>query len=149
LQVRPNDARALFYKANIRRIQGKIEEAIELYQQALAQYPRFADGYRELGFTYYQQKKYDLARTAYESLQGVDPDDLSAHYNLMLIYRRLGLKEKAAEQAAYFSDRKDDPAAASVALDWLRANPQISNESVPWHVHMANGIAPDKNGGEQ
>jgi hypothetical protein len=47
----------------------------------------------------------------------------------------LGLKEKAAEQAEYFTDRKDDPTSNSLALDFLRQHPEISSESVPWHVH--------------
>jgi hypothetical protein len=45
------------------------------------------------------------------------------------------LKEKAAEQAAYFSDRKDDPSSNPLALEFLRAHPEISAENVPWHVH--------------
>ena len=135
LAMRPNDARALYYKATVYRIQGRLDDAIELFKQVIAQYPRGRDAHRELGFTYYQQKKYELARASYESLQGIDPDDLAAHYNLMLIYRRLGMKEKSAEQAAYFSDKKDDPGANAFALEFLRANPQISNESVPWHIH--------------
>ena len=93
------------------------------------------DAHRELGYTYYQQHKYAEAREQYELVQGIDPDDLAAHYNLMLIYRRLGLKDKATEQAAYFSDRKDDPSANPLALDFLREHPEISAENVPWHVH--------------
>lgn len=135
LAMRPGDGRALYYKATIRRIEGRLDEAVDLYNQVLAKFPRSRDVYQQLGFTYYQQKKYDLARQTYEALQGVDPDDLAAHYNLMLIYRRLGMKDKAAEQAAYFSDRKDDPGSGAFALEFLRANPQISNESVPWHIH--------------
>ena len=37
----------------------------------------------------------------FEALQAIDPDDLAAHYNLAVIYRRMGMKEKAAEQAAH------------------------------------------------
>ncbi len=135
LEKSPNNARALFYRASILRLQGKLDEAIEDFKAVIAQYPRFRDAQRELAFSYYQQKKYDLARRHYELVQEVDPDDLSAHYNLMIVYRRLGLKDKAAEQEAFFRDRKDDPTANSVALDFLRSNPQIQSESVPWHVH--------------
>ena len=34
------------------------------------------------------------------ALRDVRPDDLAAHYNLAVLYRRMGLKDKAAEQAA-------------------------------------------------
>jgi tetratricopeptide (TPR) repeat protein len=135
LALSPNNARALFYRGTIYRIQGKLDPAIADFQEVVKQYPRFRDGHRELGFIYYQQKKYDLARQRYEAVQQIDPDDLGAHYNLMLVYRRLGMKDKAAVQAAYFADRKDDRLADSFSSEFLRNNPIVSNESVPWHVH--------------
>jgi tetratricopeptide (TPR) repeat protein len=135
LQLDPGNARATFYLASIRKIQNDYDSSIDLFKQVIAKFPRLRDAHRELGQIYYQQKNYEMARQEYEALQSIDVDDLSAHYNLQLIYRRLGMKDKAAEQAKYFAERKDDPAAASAALDFLRANPQISSESVPWHVH--------------
>jgi len=135
LELAPGDARAVFYRASIQRQKGNLEEAEALFLSVLKKYPRMRDAHRELGYTYYQQHKYAEARAQYELLQGIDPDDLAAHYNLMLIYRRLGRKEKADEQAAYFADRKDDPASNSLALEFLRQHPEISAENVPWHVH--------------
>jgi tetratricopeptide (TPR) repeat protein len=128
LALDPKNARALFYRGSIYRIQGKLDAATADLQEVVEQFPRFRDGHRELGFIYYKQR--------YEAIQGIDPDDLSAHYNLMLVYRRLGMKDKAAVQAAYFADRKDDRIAEASASEFLRSNPVVSNESVPWHVHM-------------
>jgi hypothetical protein len=71
----------------------------------------------------------------YEALQGVDPDDLAAHYNLAILYRRLGQKEKAAYEAERFADEKDDPTASTYALEFLRGHTELANESVPWHAH--------------
>ena len=68
-------------------------------------------------------------------MQEIDPDDLAAHYNLSILYRRLGMKAKAAEQAAMFADQKDDPTASTYALEYLRKHTEIANESVVWHVH--------------
>lgn len=135
LALAPGDARAVFYRASILRQQGNLEEAEALFLSVLKKYPRMRDAHRELAYTYYQQHKYPEAREQYEFVQTIDPDDLAAHYNLMLIYHRMGLKDKAAEQAAYFSDRKDDPSANPLALDFLRDHPEISAENVPWHVH--------------
>ena len=135
LQLAPGDARAVFYRASILRQQGNLEEAEALFLSVIKKYPRLRDAHRELGYTYYQQHKYDQAREQYELVQTIDPDDLAAHYNLMLIYRRLGLKDKAAQQAAYFDDRKDDPSSNALAHDFLSQHPEISAENVPWHVH--------------
>jgi tetratricopeptide (TPR) repeat protein len=135
LELAPGDARAVFYRASIQRQKGNLEEAEALFQSVLKKYPRMRDAHRELAYTYYQQHKYAEAREQYERVQDIDPDDLAAHYNLMLIYRRMGLKDKAAEQAAYFADRKDDPSSNPLALEFLREHPEISAENVPWHVH--------------
>jgi Tfp pilus assembly protein PilF len=144
LALAPGNPRALFYAAMIDRVYGRLEGAIEKFKAVLGAYPQLRQARQELGFTYYQQKKYALAREQYEMLQQIDPDDLSAHYNLMLIYRRLGMKEKASQQAAYFSDRKDDPGAGAYAQEYLRNHTEISSESVPWHVHGADEAAPKK-----
>ena len=68
-------------------------------------------------------------------MQVIDPDDLAAHYNLSVVYRRMGMKDKAAEQAALFATKQVDPGAPTYSLDFLRKHPNFSNESVPWHMH--------------
>ena len=135
LDIAKDNARALYYLALVERNQGQVDEAIENLQKVAAQFPRSRDAHRELGFCFYQQHRYDLARAEYETVQNIDPDDLAAHYNLAILYRRLGLKDKAAEQAAYFADQKDDPTASTFALEYLRKHADIARESVPWHVH--------------
>jgi len=112
LELAPNNARALYYLALVQRNEGSVDEAIENLKKVAAAFPRSRDAHRELGFSYYQQHKYAQAREEYETLQGIDPDDLAAHYNLSILYRRLRMKDKAAVQAAYFADQKDDPTAS-------------------------------------
>jgi tetratricopeptide (TPR) repeat protein len=135
LKIAQDNARGLYYLALVKRNQGTVDEAIEQLKKVVAQFPRSRDAHRELGFSFYQQHKYDLARTEYENVQAIDPDDLAAHYNLAILYRRLGLKDKASEEAAYFSDQKDDPTASVYALEYLRNHHEVAQESVPWHVH--------------
>jgi Tfp pilus assembly protein PilF len=148
LKMAPDDPRALFYQAMVLRLKGNLPEAIECFKKVIAVYPRFRQARQELGYSYYQQKQYALAREQYEALQGIDPDDLSAHYNLAIIYGRLGLKSQAAEQAALFADRKDDPRATALADDYLRKHRKFSSESVPWHVHIETTPShPDLTGG--
>jgi Tfp pilus assembly protein PilF len=138
LALAPDDPRATYYMGLVKRNQGDLDTAVTDFKMVSEKFPQSSDAHRELGFSYYQQHKYDLAREQYELVQGIDPDDLSAHYNLAIIYRRLGQKDKAAEQAAFFGDKKDDPMAGSAALAFLRAHPELSSESVPWHLHSTN-----------
>jgi tetratricopeptide (TPR) repeat protein len=141
LTMMPGDARALYYQALVERNQGDLQAAVADLQQVAAKFPRSTDAHRELGFSYYQQRKYDLARVEYETVQGIEPDDLSAHYNLAIIYRREGDKQKAAAQAALFADEKDDPMASTATLSFLRDHPELSGESVGWHLHTADETA--------
>jgi Flp pilus assembly protein TadD len=135
LKLAPNNARALYYRALVERNLGNLDLAIADLSKVIVAFPRSRDAHRELGFSYYQQHKYEVARTEYETVQSIDPDDLAAHYNLSILYRRLGIKDKAAEQAAYFADQKDDPTASTYALEYLRNHNEIANESVIWHTH--------------
>ena len=54
----------------------------------------------ELGYAYYLQKKYREAKEQFEALQDINPDDLTAHYYLSLVYDKLGMpREAPGEQA--------------------------------------------------
>ena len=135
LRLAPGDARAFYYRGLVEQHEGKLEASVADLGNVIAAFPRSRDAHRELGFSYYQLHRYAEARAQYEAVQEIDPDDLSAHYNLSILYRRLGLLDKAATEAARFSDEKDDPAASILALTYLRKNAAIANESVAWHTH--------------
>jgi tetratricopeptide (TPR) repeat protein len=135
LELSPNNARVLYYRALVERNEGKLDLAIADFEEMAGQYPLSRDAHRELGFTLYQQHKYADAMKQYQTLQEIAPDDLAAHYNLAILYRRMGEKDKAAKEAATFADQKDDPVATTYALEFLRKHPELANESVTWHTH--------------
>jgi len=142
LTLLPGDPRALYYRALVERNAGQVDEAITDLQAMLAKYPLAKDGWRELGFSYYQKHDYPDARNAYEKLQAIDPDDLAAHYQLAILYRRTGDKQRAAIESAKFADQKDDPTASEYALQFLGNHPEVAAESVTWHVHDLTGDKP-------
>jgi hypothetical protein len=55
--------------------------------------------------------------------------------------RKLGRNDDAKREAKIFADLKDDPAALALANQFLRKHPEMSNESVYWHVHELNRTA--------
>jgi tetratricopeptide (TPR) repeat protein len=142
LTLLPGDPRALYYRALVERNAGQVAGAIADLQAVLEKYPRSRDALRELGFSYYQQHDYPQARDTYERIQVIDPDDLAAHYQLAILYRRLGDKTKAAVESAKFADQKDDPTASEYALQFLRKHPEVASESVGWHTHDLTGDKP-------
>ena len=141
LQMNPKSARAMYYRALVERNEGHLDLAIADFSEVLKDFPRSRDAHRELGFSLYQEHKYTEAVAQYQALQAIDPDDLAAHYNLSILYRRLGVRDKAAQEALAFADQKDDPTASAYALEYLRNHTELANESVPWHV---NDLTPAK-----
>jgi tetratricopeptide (TPR) repeat protein len=149
LELTPNNGRALYYLALVERREGHRDEEVADLQRVVEQYPQARDARRELGIAYYQRHSYEEAREQFEKLQAIDPDDLAAHYNLAVLYRRMGMKDKAAEQAAMFATKQVDPGAPTYSLEFLRKHPEISTESVPWHTHTDLPIeAPISAGGQ-
>jgi len=56
------------------------------------------------------------------------------------------MKTQAAQEAALYTIKRIDPGAPTYSLDYLRKHPEISNESVPWHVHTEMS-SPSQNAG--
>jgi Flp pilus assembly protein TadD len=152
LKISPDNARAHFYHALVERRDGHYDAEIADLKKVVDKFPQSRDARRELGVSYYQQDMPHEAMEQFEALQAIDPDDLAAHYNLSLLYRRMGMKDKAKEQLTFFTLKKVDPGAPTYSLDFLRQHPEISNESKLWHVHSDmehGGIAdtPAQDGG--
>ncbi len=135
LALHPEDARALYYLALVERRQRHSEAEIADLQSVVRQFPQSRDARRELGISFYQQHRVDDAMAQFKALQAIDPDDVAAHYNLAILYRRVGMRQEAAQEAALYATKRIDPGAPTYSLDYLRKHPEISNESVPWHIH--------------
>jgi tetratricopeptide (TPR) repeat protein len=135
LALHPEYPRALYYLALVERREGHPEAEVADLQKVVEKYPQARDARRELGIAYYQQHRPDDAMAQFKALQAIDPDDVAAHYNLAILYRRKGMKAEAEQQAALYATKRIDPAAPTYSLDFLRRHPEISTESVPWHMH--------------
>jgi tetratricopeptide (TPR) repeat protein len=148
LAIDPNSVRATYYDGLLQRRAGNTEKEIADFQKVVEMFPQSRDARRELGITYYQKNENKAALEQFEALQQIDPDDLTAHYNLSILYRRMGKPKEAAEQQAMFVDKKVDPGAPTYSLNYLRIHPEISLESIPWHIHsdLADTAGAPQNG---
>lgn len=140
LAIQPENPRALFYRGLIYRLQNRLPEAVRDLQTVVQAYPRFRQARQELGYAFFLLKQYGAAREQFEALQAINPDDLSACYYLSLIYGQLGLKDESAREGALYSEHKDDPGAALLALYWRDKHPDVAHENEPYHVHEADGL---------
>jgi Flp pilus assembly protein TadD len=148
LSLHPDDARALYYMALVERRSRHSEAEVADLEKVVKQYPNSRDARRELGISYYQQHRADEAMAQFKALQSIDPDDLAAHYNLAILYRRMGMKKQAADEAALYTMKRIDPGAPTYSLEFLRMHPEMNTESSPWHVHMDKSQMPSTAAGQ-
>jgi hypothetical protein len=70
----------------------------------------------------------------------IDPEDLQAHYNLMLAYQGLGEQELKEKHEALYRRFKADESAQFITGPYRQLHPYDNNERQRVHEH---GTAPD------
>ncbi len=138
MRANPENMRGAFQQARVFIKRGQLDEAEANIRRVLAAFPRDRLSLQQLGELRKIRRDYAGARECYEKILAIDPEDLGAHYNLMLLFRKLGMKEEAKREAKIFAELKDDPSTLPLANTFLQKHPEMSNESVFWHVHDLN-----------
>lgn len=144
LQLDPLNNRAQFYRAMAERSEGELVRSAQDLESVSKQFPMSADVHRELGITYFLLHRDELSRDEFKSVQAQEPDDLTAHYYLSTLYRRLGVPALSEQETRLYEDEKSDPAAATIALRFLNGNHDLYSESLPSHVHGEPANANDE-----
>ena len=137
LALRPELARAHFFYAKILRAEGRFEEALSHLQQVIAQYPRDRVARNEFGRILFLQRQYAEAVKEFEYVLTIDPENLQAHYNLMLCYNGLGQEERAKEHQQFYLRFKADESAQAITGPYRRLHPEDNNERQPIHEHVS------------
>ena len=106
----------------------------------IAQYPRDRVVRNDTGRILFLQKKYAEAIREFQSVLEIDPEDLQAHYNLMLCYNGLGQKDKADEHQKRYLRFKADESAQAIAGPYLISHPEDNNERQAIHEHVTTVI---------
>jgi hypothetical protein len=76
----------------------------------------------------------------------VDPEDLQAHYNLMLCYQGLGNAELAAREEQLYRRFKADESAQAITGPYRQLHPEDNNERQQIHEHVS--VSFNKNSGK-
>jgi TolA-binding protein len=137
LAIKPELARANYFYARNLKEEGKYEQAIAKLQSVLKQYPRDRVVRNELGRIYFLQKKYSDAVREFESTLSIDPEDLQAHYNLMLCYNGLGEEAKAEAHKVRYLRYKADESAQAITGPYRQNHPEDNNERQSIHRHVS------------
>ena len=87
LQVDAELAKTHFFLATALKSLGRYDEAIDHLRIANAKYPRDRVVLNQLGRVLFLKRQYKEAIGAFDGVLAIDPEDLQAHYNLMLCYQ--------------------------------------------------------------
>jgi Flp pilus assembly protein TadD len=142
LAINPRLARTNFFYARALKEDGDYDGAITHLQIVLEQFPRDRVVRNELGRVLFLQKHYADAVKEFEQTLSIDPEDLQAHYNLMLCYNGLGDDAKANEHKARYLRFKADEAAQAITGPYRQAHPEDNNERQAIHEHVSVALAP-------
>ncbi len=147
LELNPGNARALYYQAVLQRMEGHPAEAVEKLSRLSARYPRDRYVWNQLGECYTALHEPAKARAAFEKVLEIDPDDITALYFLVQVYRELGLKDQVTQANATYLDKFDDWEIDYLAHTYTMKDDAARAEAVPWHVHADTAITTPKTAG--
>jgi cytochrome c-type biogenesis protein CcmH/NrfG len=137
LSLSPDLARAHFFYAKVLRSEGNYDGAADHLRKVIAQYPRDRVALNDLGRILFLQRKYADAVKMLESVLTVDPEDLQAHYNLMLCYNGLGDEKQAHEHQVRYLRFKADESSQAITGPYRQLNPEDNNERQVIHEHVS------------
>jgi tetratricopeptide (TPR) repeat protein len=142
LKIAPNLARANYFFARVLRAEGKYDEAVSHLELVLQQYPRDRVALNDVGRIFFLERKYSDAIATLQRVLAIDPEDLQAHYNLMLSYQGLGQADKAKHEQQLYLRFKADESAQALTGSYRQTHPEDNNERQLIHEHESAPVEP-------
>ena len=139
----PHRAKVHYFYALVQKAYGKYDVALEHLRTAALQFPRDRRVLNEIGRLLYLQRKYEEALAEFQKTLAVDPEDLDAHYNMMLCYRALKNEVMAAKAQKLYLRFKADESVDAITGITRRADPYANIERQRIHEHTS-GLSEQK-----
>jgi len=136
--LEPGLPKASYFLGVIANMEGNFEEAVKLFSSVRKTYNRDRNLLKKLGQAYFFSENWELARSIYEDLLKIDPEDADVHYNLMLVNRNLGIMDRSRSHSKLYLKYKPDEAARSISQSARLKFPQANNEAQLVHSHELN-----------
>jgi tetratricopeptide (TPR) repeat protein len=135
LGVAPGLAKTHFFLGLAVKAQGRYDEALEHFRAAAAKYPRDRVVVNQIGRVLFLKRQYQEAIVELKKVLAIDPEDLQAHYNLMLAYQGLGDAVLAKQAQALYERFKIDEAGQFITGPYRKLHPHDNNERQAIHEH--------------
>jgi len=137
LALNPQLASAHYFRGLVFKADGRYPDAFDEFSKAAAEYPRDRVVRNQMGRMLFLQRKYRDAVAELEKTLAVDPEDLEAHYNLMLCYRGLNNDDLATREEKLYLRFKADESAPAITGPYKLTHPADNNEAQPVHEHVS------------
>ncbi|MFI5170723.1 MAG: tetratricopeptide repeat protein, partial [Vicinamibacterales bacterium] len=135
LAIEPKLAKTHFFLGSALKVQGRYDEALEHTRLAQALYPRDRVVANQAGRLLFLKRQHAEATAELQKVLSIDPEDLQAHYNLMLAYQGAGNTEMAKKHQTLYERFKADEAAQFITGPYRQLHPHDNNERQSIHEH--------------
>lgn len=135
IALRPDVDRFHFFLAMVQKAEGDYEGALTSLRRVAAAYPRDRVVQNQIGRVLFLKRDYSGAMAALKAVLAIDPEDIQAHYNLMLACRGAGDVAAAAREEKLFRRFKADEASQALTEARRLLNPEENNERQMIHEH--------------
>jgi tetratricopeptide (TPR) repeat protein len=142
LEVDPNLAKTHFFMGVALKSLGEYDESLKHLRATAAQYPRDRVVVNQLARVLFLKREYSAAIQELNKVLAIDPEDLQAHYNLMLSYQGLGDTEKASREQALYVRFKADESSQAITGPYRQLHPDDNNERQQIHEHKNAAATP-------
>lgn len=136
LAVDPELAKTHFFLATALKSLGRYDEALTHLRIASAKYPRDRVVLNQLGRVLFLKRQFRGAIAEFDKVLAIDPEDLQAHYNLMLSYQGLGDNAQAARERTLYERFKADESAQAITGPYRQLHAEDNNERQQIHEHQ-------------
>lgn len=140
LTLDPKLAKTHFFLGVTLKNDGRYDEALQHLRAAAELYPHDRVVLNQLGRVLFLKRRFTGAIEQFEKVLRIDPEDLQAHYNLMLCYQGLGDVARAARERTVYERFKADEAAQAITGPYRQLHPDDNNERQSIHEHGTSGV---------
>jgi Tfp pilus assembly protein PilF len=135
LAADPNLAKTHFFLGTVLKNAGRYDESLAHLRTAANRYPRDRVVRNQIGRVLFLQRKFADAIGEFREVLRIDPEDLQAHYNLMLCYQGLGRQVEAERERTLYFRFKADEASQAITGPFRQLHPDDNNERQGIHEH--------------
>ena len=136
IELNPRLASAHYFSGLALKADGNYPSAFDEFSKASALYPRDRVVRNQMGRMLFLQRRFKEAVAELDQTLGVDPEDLEAHYNLMLCYRGLRDDAQATREEKLYLRFKADESSRAITGPFKLSHPEDNNEAQLIHEHV-------------